>query len=62
MTGQQQPVACTVDASLLAEGQEAVQKSVLEAMQSANEVTMKAMAQKMSELYSSMGLPIPPQQ
>ncbi|KAG5176452.1 nucleoid-associated protein YbaB family [Tribonema minus] len=58
MTGQQIPVGCEIDESLLSEGKEAVQTAVLEAMTEAHKESLMVMGKKMAELYQGMGLPV----
>jgi nucleoid-associated protein EbfC len=58
MSGQQVPVAVSIDPAMLNEGADAVQAAVLEAMTNAHTASVKNMAQKMAELYQGMGLPI----
>ncbi|CAM9459573.1 unnamed protein product [Discosporangium mesarthrocarpum] len=58
VTGQQMPVSCEINPDLLAEGAEAVQEKVAQAMSKAHMESLTLMSKKLAELYQDMGLPL----
>jgi len=55
--GSQKPLKADISDSVIAQGKDAVDKAVSEAMIDAHTKSMEAMTQKITQLYQEMGLP-----
>ena len=62
ISGAQVPISVDVTAELLAKGSDAVSEAVSLAAKEAHTNSMEYAKQRMSELYSEIGLPMPPQE
>ena len=61
ISGAQVPISVDVTDELLAKGADAVSEAVTLAAAQAHQNSMQYAQQRMAELYSSIGLPMPPQ-
>ena len=59
LSGNQEPIRIQIDPSLLLEGQEAAEHSILEALKSAYEHSTTTMKDKMEELTGGLNLNLP---
>ena len=62
VSGAQVPISVDVTDDLLAKGPEAVSEAVSAAAKDAHTNSMEYAKQRMTELYSEIGLPMPPAQ
>ena len=59
LSGNQQPLKIHIDPSLVSEGNEAIEKSILEALISAHELSTTTMKARMEELTGGLKLNLP---
>ena len=59
LSGNQKPLRVNIDNSLIEEGQEAIEKSFLEALKSAHEISTTTMKDRMEEITGGLNLNLP---
>ena len=59
LSGNQEPLRISIEASLLSENKETVEKEILEALKSAHEISTTTMKTKMEEITGGLKLNLP---